>query len=156
MMVKSRNIEIARWVALAAACLVGIVLLTHTGSSAAAGARRTYVANRPGVTVRITATPRRVIAIRLRSALTCTDGGHRNSVLAFTRLRGIAVGRGGKILFHHGGAGAVTILKARMTRGEIIGRFRRTNRIQPGNVRCGTVTPQGRYVRFTARPRGKS
>lgn len=53
---------------IAAILIAAAALLTFATQAPAAGVRKTYIAERPGVTVRITATPGQVLAISLKSA----------------------------------------------------------------------------------------
>jgi hypothetical protein len=130
---------------------VALVLLGCFAASAmAGGSRRTYIAARPGVIVKVTATPYRVTAVRVKAQLRCAGGSHRNLSLGFGSVSGTPL-HDGAFVFHHGHANSVTILRGRVEGSRIKGKFRYETRLTPANVRCGTIAPTGDWVTFVAR-----
>ena len=108
------------------------------------------MAERPGVMVKVTATPNRVTAVRVKARLRCAGGSHRSLSLGFRSVSGTPI-RNGAFVFHHGHANSVTILRGRVEGSRIKGKFRYETRLTPANVRCGTIAPTGNWVKFVAR-----
>jgi hypothetical protein len=138
-----------RSLTLAALC-IALSGLAAGEASAGNGAHRTYVAERPGVLVKVTATPSRVVALRLRAPLRCSDGAKRSLTLNFQSVTGTPIRGGGTFLFHHGHGNSVTKVVGNVTGSKVKGEFRYTTRSAPGNVRCGTGAANGRNVKFVA------